>query len=96
MKNRFLEKVLPRFKTLNDQDLDKLHYNQYAQNLISKPIESYRLGLQAVPFNQQKIFEKYYDAAIMHIAPDYRILELGAGVGVHTGILAGRIGGGCT
>jgi ubiquinone/menaquinone biosynthesis C-methylase UbiE len=27
----------------------------------------------------------------MHIAPDYRILELGAGVGVHTGILASKI-----
>jgi len=94
MKNNFLKKLLRRFKTLTDQDIDKLNYNQYAQSLISRPIESYRLGLKAVPFNQQKVFEKYYDAAIMHIAPDYRILELGAGVGVHTGILASRIRGG--
>jgi ubiquinone/menaquinone biosynthesis C-methylase UbiE len=94
MKNNFLKKLLHRFKTLTDQDIDKLYYNQYAQSLISRPIESYRLGLKAVPFNQQKIFEKYYDAAIMHIAPNCRILELGAGVGVHTGILASRIRGG--
>jgi ubiquinone/menaquinone biosynthesis C-methylase UbiE len=91
MKNNFLKKLLRRFKTLTDQDIDKLYYNQYAQNLISQPIENYRLGLKAVPFNQQKIFEKYYDAAIMHIAPHYRILELGAGVGIHTGILASKI-----
>jgi ubiquinone/menaquinone biosynthesis C-methylase UbiE len=94
MKNKFLKKVLPRFKTLTDQDIDKLYYNQYAQNLISQPIESYRIGLNAVPFNQQKIFKKYYNAALMSIAPDSRILELGAGVGVHTGILASRIRGG--
>ena len=96
MKNNFLKKLLRRFKTLTDQDIDKLYYNQYAQNLISKPIESYRLGLKAVPFSQQKVFEKYYDSAIVHITPGNRILELGAGVGVHTGILASRIRGGGT
>lgn len=94
MSNKFLKKVLRRFKTLTDQDIDKLYYNQYAQNLISQPIKNYRLGLKAVPFNQQKIFEEYYNAALMYISPNSRILELGAGVGIHTGILASTIQGG--
>jgi hypothetical protein len=94
MKNSFLKKLLRPFNTLSDQEIDKFNYNQYAQNLISQPIENYRFGLKAVPFDQQKIFEKYYEVALMSIAPESRILELGAGIGIHTGILASRIRGG--
>ena len=94
MKNSLLKKLLRPFNTLSDQEIDKFNYNQFAQNLISQPIESFRFGINAVPFDQQKIFEKYYEAALMSITPDSRILEIGAGVGTHTGILASAIQGG--
>jgi ubiquinone/menaquinone biosynthesis C-methylase UbiE len=93
MKNSFLKKLLRPFKTLSDQEIDKFNYNQYAQKLISQPIESFRFGINTVPFDQQKIFEKYYEAALMSITPDSRILELGAGVGTHTGILVSTLQG---
>jgi ubiquinone/menaquinone biosynthesis C-methylase UbiE len=97
MKNKISwNRLYRKIYIASDEVKDKERYDAVANEIISQPVHSLtkKFGLNGIPEIQLDIYKKYYDIANKSISPTMQVLELGSGIGIHSGVLAKNILGG--
>ena len=71
-----------------DRNIEKIRYDRKALEILNSESETLiEEGLQGVNTLMRPPIEKYYELIRQHINSDMKVLELGAGTGVHTRVL---------